>query len=531
MKKKKGTQTSGPIRAVVYARYSSHNQTEQSIEGQLRDVYGFAAREGYVISHEYIDRAQSATSDNRDAFQQMISDAKKREFSAVIVWKLDRFARNRYDSAFYKKMLADNGVTVVSAMERIEDTPEGIILEGLLESFAEYYSANLSVNVKRGMRESALKGKYVCGAAPYGYKVADGRLVPDETTAPIVRELFERYAAGDRRVDIVRDFRRRGITAPGGGLVMTTTYTKIIKNPIYVGRAYYRGELMPSCAEPIISEELFGRVQARIRRSTAAPGAWKAPEPYLLSGKLYCGECGGTMTGSCGGSKRVIRYYRCVNSTSEHLCTKKPEKADELEALVISSVISYVMDPGNLEYIAAKVCDAQEDDAHGREVSDLAAQITGLRRRVSNLVDTLSTAPASARPPILSQIESLSRQLEDAEAQQGRLEAMASRRITPDDVKAYVQDHLCADPCDTKQRRALVDAFVNSVQVYYDKVVIFFNLRPSDRDVRIPRKHDDGDGRDDDCIWMQTGDLLLPNTIAALCVFVHGLCGIAIKKD
>ena len=196
------------IYAATYCRYSSHGQTEQSIEGQLRDNYAFAEREGYTIVAEYIDRARTGRSDNRNDFQRMIADAAKKQFSVIIVWKLDRFARNRYDSAMYKARLKKYGVRVISATESLTDTPEGIILEGMLESMAEYYSANLSVNVKRGQRETVAKGKYCGGTIPYGYKTQDGKLVPDEKTAPVIRYVFEQYAQGTSKKELCNFFKR-----------------------------------------------------------------------------------------------------------------------------------------------------------------------------------------------------------------------------------------------------------------------------------------------------------------------------------
>ena len=183
-------------KAVVYARYSSHNQREESIEGQLRDASAYAERNGYDIIAEYADQAKSGKSDQRPEFQRMLKDAEKKQFTVVLVWKQDRFMRNRYESATDKMKLKKNGVRVVSVMESISDTPEGIIMEGLLESMAEYYSANLSQNIKRGMRENLLKGKLSGHPAPYGYKLADGKLLQDETAAPIVRYIFEEYASG-----------------------------------------------------------------------------------------------------------------------------------------------------------------------------------------------------------------------------------------------------------------------------------------------------------------------------------------------
>ena len=154
--------------AVIYARYSSHSQTEQSIEGQLHDGYAYAEKCGYRVVGEYIDRALTGKTDDRPDFQRMIKDAEKRLFQVVIVWKLDRFARNRYDSAMYKRILKKHGVRVVSVMENITDTPEGIILEGMLEALAEYYSANLSENIKRGQQESIKKGWFPGGPPPMG---------------------------------------------------------------------------------------------------------------------------------------------------------------------------------------------------------------------------------------------------------------------------------------------------------------------------------------------------------------------------
>ena len=127
--------------AVIYARYSSDNQNEQSIEGQLRVCQDYAQRNDILILNTYIDRAMTGTNDNRPDFQKMIKDSSNKEFEYIIVYKIDRFSRNKYETAKYKKILKDNGVKMLSAMENIPDSPEGIILESLLEGMAEYYSA------------------------------------------------------------------------------------------------------------------------------------------------------------------------------------------------------------------------------------------------------------------------------------------------------------------------------------------------------------------------------------------------------
>lgn len=139
------------INAVIYARFSSHNQQEQSIEGQLRYCSDYANKNGMTVINSYIDRAISGTSDNRPSFQQMIKDSNNRKFDVVLVWKLDRFARNKYDSVVYKNKLKKNGVKVISVTEYLGEGTESVLLESLLEAMAETYSRQLSENVQRGM--------------------------------------------------------------------------------------------------------------------------------------------------------------------------------------------------------------------------------------------------------------------------------------------------------------------------------------------------------------------------------------------
>ena len=183
-------------KAVIYARFSSAAQNEQSIDGQLTVCHEYAERNGYQIIDEYIDRAISGRSDDRPQFQQMISDARSRAFQYVLVYKLDRFSRNRYDSAIYKVQLKKFGVKVISCMENIGDNPESIILEAVLEASAEYYSIDLAQKIKRGQIESAKKGYYLASHPPLGYKREDKRLVVDPDTAPHVKWAFDSYAAG-----------------------------------------------------------------------------------------------------------------------------------------------------------------------------------------------------------------------------------------------------------------------------------------------------------------------------------------------
>ena len=229
------------MRAVIYARYSSDNQREESIEGQLRDCRAYAEYNGIDIVGEYIDRAFSAKTDDRPDFQRMVSDSSKKLFDVVLVWKLDRFARNRYDSAFYRYTLRKNGVKLISVKENISDGPEGIILESMIEGMAEYYSANLSQNVKRGFRENALKGKWNGGAIPFGYKVVDHRLAIDEESAPIVRFMFEMCADGKTAKEVYAYLKEKHVCRANGKPIGYTTVLYILGSRTYIGEYKHSG--------------------------------------------------------------------------------------------------------------------------------------------------------------------------------------------------------------------------------------------------------------------------------------------------
>ena len=205
------------MNAVIYARYSSSNQTEASIEGQMRECNEYAKKNDINIVGTYIDRARSATTDNRPDFKKMIKDSSNKKFDAVIVWKLDRFARNRYDSAKYKATLKKNGVKVISITEHISDDPNGIILESMLEGMAEYYSKELSVKVIRGRTENALKCKSIGGNISIGYVIDKNQFYQiNPLTAPAVLEAFQSYSEGKTMKEIAEELNGKGIRTTKG---------------------------------------------------------------------------------------------------------------------------------------------------------------------------------------------------------------------------------------------------------------------------------------------------------------------------
>ena len=231
---------------VIYARYSSDGQREESIEGQLRECKEYAEKNGITVVATYIDRALSARSANRPEFQRMIKDSAKQLFDVVIVWKLDRFARDRYDSAHYKRILRINGVKVVSATEAISEDSTGILLESLLEGYAEFYSVELAEKVKRGMTENALKCKYNGGNIPLGYYIDDElKYQIDNSVSPFILEAFKRYNDGYKQKEIVTWLNESGVRTSRNYPVSIDTVNRILKNRNYIGDYHYNKHIIP----------------------------------------------------------------------------------------------------------------------------------------------------------------------------------------------------------------------------------------------------------------------------------------------
>lgn len=249
--------------AVIYARYSSDNQTEQSIEGQLRVCQDYAERNDILILKTYIDRAMTGTNDNRPDFQQMIKDSDKKEFEYIIVYKIDRFSRNKYETAKYKKILKDNGVKLLSAMENIPDTPEGIILESLLEGMAEYYSAELAQKVKRGMKETWLKGNFTGGNIIYGYKVENHKVIIDEEKAEVVRFIYEQYSLGTYVKDIIAELTSKRIFKKGKPFARNTIYN-ILKNEKYSGIYRFKDEIFENMYPAIVPIKIMIKLERKL---------------------------------------------------------------------------------------------------------------------------------------------------------------------------------------------------------------------------------------------------------------------------
>ena len=469
--------------AVIYARYSSHGQTEQSIEGQLRDCHAYAKREGLTVVGEYIDRALTGRSDDRPDFQRMIADAPKKQFQYVIVWKLDRFSRNRYDSAIYKARLKKYGVRVVSATENISDNPEGIMMEGMLESLAEYYSANLSKHVKRGLRESAIKGTYLGGIPPIGYKVVDKKLVIDEDKAPIIRYAFEEYAKGTPKKKILDALNARGVRNYYGRPLTMSCFQEAFHNKKYIGIYVQNGMEVTGGCPAIVDEKTFYKVQKLLEVKRHAPAAGTAKEPYLLQGKAYCGMCGTALVGDAGTSRtgKVHRYYACGKRKKRQGCKKLNEKKGYLEWYVVEQTVEYVLAPERRDFVADCIIAAYDKEFSDTRVGELEQRIIKIDGDVTKAVDASLEAPAKARQRYYEKIEQLEAQKSDMEADLARLRIANGIRYTKEQIFAWLETFRNGDLLDPVFQRRVIDIFINSIYLYDNKTVIYYNIRDGEQ--------------------------------------------------
>lgn len=467
--------------AVIYARYSSDKQSEQSIEGQLRVCNEYAQKCGFRVIGEYIDRALTGRYDDRPEFQKMIDDAEKRQFQYIIVYKLDRFARNRYDSAVYKHKLKKYNIRVISATENIGDNPESILLEALLEASAEYFSVDLSQKVKRGMNESALKANSCGGTIPLGYRIENKKLVADEKYVPIVQYIFNSYANGMSKKDIAKSLNEKGYRNSRGNPFRPNSFDNILSNKKYIGIYTYDEVEVENGCPAIIDKNMFEKCQNKLKTTKRMPAKAKAKIEYLLTGKLFCGMCGSHMVGESGYSsnnKNIYTYYACSKKKKERACVKKNEKKDFLEWYVVEQTMQYILSPHRLEFVADRVVEAYNKEFGDDSVKELEKQLKKIDSEFDSLVDTLiKTQIQSAIEKINEKLQILEYRKEDVSLELAKRKTANKLKLKASDVSIWLKQFCNGDPMDFDFRRKIIDTLVNAVYLFDDRVIIFYNIK------------------------------------------------------
>ena len=475
------------MNAVVYARYSSHRQGEQSIEGQLAEAQKYAAAHDLTIIREYCDRAMTGRNDNREQFQLMLSDAAKHAFDALIVWKTDRIGRNKEEIALNKYRLKKSGVKIYYVAEAIPDSPEGIILESVIEGMAAYYSEQLSQNVKRGLRASAHKGQSFGSNLCLGYEVgADKKLHINPETAPTVRLIYDLYLQGKKTVEIVDILNQKGLRTLYGRPFTHNSLRTILKNETYIGVYRFKDEIRVEDAVPaIIDKKTFYEVQELLKYNQRAAAHKRSKVDYILTEKLFCGKCGEPMVGVSGtGKSGITHYYYSCNAQRKRRCNKKLVRKEWIEALVLKHAIALVKDEALLEFIAESTYRYYlEQNTDTSYTESLKAALADVERSIANLVKALEAGIFN---------EATRKRMDELDVQKSELrEALAAAKLREDlglkkeHILFFLHRFTNMDYTDPACRKQLIKTFINSVFVYDNKVVLTFNYSGDDRTITL----------------------------------------------
>lgn len=475
--------------AVVYARFSSAKQHETSIEGQIAAAQKYAAEKGYTIIREYCDRAKTGTNDNREAFQQMLSDCAKHQFSVIIVWKVDRFGRNREEITFNKYRAKKQGVRVEYVAENVVDGPEGVILESVLEGMAEYYSLQLSQNVQRGLLEAAKKHHVPGGnAMPYGYHAAPDKTYEiDEAEAPVVKQIFEKYASGMTEFEIIRWLNAQGYRTKRGAAFTRTSLKKMLKNEVYIGTYVFKDLIRDEdVVPPIVDKETFRKVQEMLAVNRRMPSHKWSYSDYILTGKLYCGKCGSAMVGVSGFSRSKDKYcyYECQKRWKEKACDKRNIRQDIIEPLVLDTVYEILDDPAVIQFIADKTWELYlKQDDEQTEINALQAELKDVDKRTSNLFKLTEAGIQSDQ--LITRIAELEQQKQELKKALAERELMKKFKLTKEFILFSLEKFRDMDRTDRAVQRRLVETFINSIFLYDDKLTITFNYSTDKKTITL----------------------------------------------
>lgn len=507
------------LKAAAYARFSSDNQREESIDAQLRAIREYCQKNEIQLVKIYTDEAKSATTDDRPGFLQMIKDSSLGLFNAVIVHKLDRFSRDRYDSAHYKRILMKNGVRLISVLEHLDDSPESIILESVLEGMAEYYSRNLAREVMKGMKETALQCKHTGGKPPLGYDVAkDKTYVINEHEAQAVRIIFEMYAAGKGYSEIIDRLNSEGYRTKTGRRFGKNSIHDILRNEKYTGTFVFKKGTkkehkrtrpdvikVPNAFPAIISRELWERVQVKMDKRKRSPGErarGKAKEVYLLTGLIYCGKCGSAFIGNRNvgkTEKKRYAYYKCGLKDRSKECKAKTIRKEVVEQIVIDDIKQNIFSPkakASLRKKFENYLQARPKSIEKR-ITQIKREIAGIDKIINNLIAAVELGKGSA---VL--IERLELQEDRKKELQNELFNLEAKKETP--IEIGLVDELLEkaekefEKADDPQRvRQIIQLFVDKVVVHDDKVEVIIKIK-------IPAG-DNSDGDPNRNFWVTMG--------------------------
>ncbi len=453
--------------AVVYARYSCDRQNEQSIDGQLRVCQDYADKNDIFIVDNYIDKAMSGTNDDRESFQRMLRDSDKQTWEYVLVYKLDRFSRNKYEMAIHRKHLKDNNIKLISVMENIPEGPEGILLESLLEGMNQYYSEELSQKTKRGMNETRIKGNFIGGYPNYGYERDGAKLKINIDEAEILKRIFNDYANGRNVCDIARELNNQGLKNKGN-VFLTSTIYHFLRQEKYTGIYRVNGEEFDKIYPPIIDKEIYQLCKKRIDANKH--GKHTNRVPFLLKGKVYCGYCNAALTSNSAqtwNSSEPVRYYKCKHPKDTN-CQNQAIKKEVLEAIVNKAILTLLPRSENISILINKIVEVHEKRiGKSSTLNVLVAELNNTNKSIKNILTAIENGIFTpSTKDRLQELESKKRELEENIA---RAKASGHAHIDQKEISNYFKYSLEQCP------QTMINFLIKSVKVYTDKIEILFN--------------------------------------------------------
>lgn len=378
--------------AVIYARYSSHNQRDVSIEQQVKQCQEFAQQNNFQIIEIYADRAISGKTDKRPNFQRMMRDAEKKKFKYVIAWKSNRMGRNMLQAMMNEAKLNDLGIRVLYAEEDFDDTAAGRFALRSMMNVNQFYSENMAEDIKRGLYDNAAKCKIANGGLPLGYKKGDDlRYALDPPNDEIVREIFSRTVCGDSFADIAADLNARGIKTSRGKTWGKNSFHALLTNERYTG-VYIYGDIRIEGGVPqIVDKGLFFRVQEVLKTKKNPQGRHRINGDYLLTGKLFCGHCKSPMAGISGTGKngKLHHYYICQKRRVEKSCDKANIRRDKIEHEVAVAIRNYIMRDDVLEWIADSAMTFAKEYRNQTCIGSLETQLAENKQATKNLLTAI----------------------------------------------------------------------------------------------------------------------------------------------
>lgn len=487
MSQQKGYAEAAERIGVIYARYSSHNQKEESIEQQVEECMTFAALNHIKIIRVYADKALSGRTDKRPQFQKMMRDAEKRQFTVVIAYKSNRIARNMLQALNYEDRLSKYGIETLYAKEEFGNTAAGRFALRTMMNVNQFYSENMAEDIRRGMRDNAESCK-VNGALPLGYiKGPDGRYAIDPAEAAIVREIYTRVLEGEAYIDIANDLNARGIKTKQKSLWNKNSFHRMLINDNYIGVYRHSGYVNEQGIPPILEKEVFYAMQKHLETKKNPRGRHRENEDYLLTGKLHCGHCKSFMVGISGTSQTGGKhfYYTCNNRRSRGECKKKNVRKDFIERAVAVLTQRFILQDEVIEWLAGSAMEILAQSSSKAEIAAMEAELAANRKATKNIMNAIEQGIFT----VTTKNRLLELELEISNLEKSIAIARAANEETVVEKERIIWSLEQLRNGDTESKsyqKHLIDTFVRAVYLWDDEIEIDYYYTGEKHTLRFP---------------------------------------------